>query len=135
MASSDEQWSAVCAIVTRLRCWTRMSANDGRARWITDWSTLLTIPAPGYLEVGEGPLPIRYVDWVEVSTLRVRGGLAGRPCQTVPITEEILSALQESSIACEVRESTWSLKGLFAHEPVQVVRIENSLGPAPTSPS
>ena len=130
-ANSDEYWAPICHIATKLRCWERLSANDGRARWVTDWSMLLTIPTAGYLEVGEGPVPIRHVEWVELSTLRVKGGLAGRPRQMIDVGEDILSHLRQASIAWELRESTWSLKGLFDEEPVQVIRVLNPFGPTP----
>jgi hypothetical protein len=92
---------------------------------------LLILPTEGYLESSEGSLPFREVEWVEVSTKRVRGGLAGRPRQTLDIKAELLSALRGTRARWELRESTWSMEGVFAEEPVEVVRILNPFGPTP----
>jgi hypothetical protein len=131
----EEFWAPICQIATQLRCWERLSANDGHTRWVTDWATLLIMPTADYLEVSEGPVPIRYVEWVELSTLRIKGGMAGRPRQMVDMKEDIVSHLRQTSVAWELRESTWSLKGLLDEEPVQAVRIVNPFGPKPERPS
>jgi hypothetical protein len=53
----------------------------------------------------------------------------------VDITDDILSRLREASVAWDLRESSWSLKGLFDDEPVRVVRIVNPFGPKTEEPS
>jgi hypothetical protein len=53
----------------------------------------------------------------------------------VDVSEDILSRLREASIAWELRDTTWSVKGLFDEEPVRVVRIVNPFGPKPDKPS
>jgi hypothetical protein len=106
MGNNEAYWLPICELATRLRCWERLSANDGRARWITDWHMLLSIPTPGYLEVGEGPVPIRQVEWVELSTLRVRGGIAGRPRQVVDIADDVASNLRQTATIWEFQERT-----------------------------
>jgi hypothetical protein len=58
------------------------------------WGQLLTIPTTGYLEGSDGPVLIRDVEWVEVSTMHIRGGLAGRPRQMIEIKDDILSGLR-----------------------------------------
>jgi hypothetical protein len=125
MGNNEAYWLPICELATRLRCWERLSANDGRARWITDWHMLLSIPTPGYLEVGEGPVPIRQVEWVELSTLRVRGGIAGRPRQVVDIADDVASNLRQTATIWEFRDTTWSLEGIFKNEPLRVVHVVN----------
>jgi len=93
------------------------------------------MPTAGYLEGPGGPIPLRDVEWVEVSTSRVKGGIAGRPRQMVDTKEEILAGLRGTQLTWELRESTWSMEGVFDEEAVQVVRIINPFGPTPAKPS
>lgn len=90
---------------------------------------LLAIPTEGYLEVAGGPILLRDIEWIDVSTSRVKGGIAGRPRQTVDMKDEILAGLQTIQLDWELRESTWSIPGVFEEEPVQVIRISNPFGP------
>lgn len=76
---SRTYWGPVCSLRSRLRCWVRLRASDGSAPWTTDWGMLLTLPRDGYLEAGPGPVPIRHVEWVEIATMRVKGGIRGLP--------------------------------------------------------
>jgi hypothetical protein len=131
MVDSDEYWKPICDLATRLRCWVRLSANDGRTRWVTDWRMLLLVPSAGYLEVGEGPVPIRHVEWVELSTLRVQGGLAGRPLARIDMTHDILSGLQKVSAVWKLRDTAWSLNGMFEDELVRVVHLANPFAHSP----
>jgi hypothetical protein len=89
------------------------------------WGQLLTIPVTGYLEGPEGPIPLRDVEWVEISTNTIKGGLAGRPLQLIDVKDEILAALGGTPAIWTIRESTWSKERLFADEPVQLIRIAN----------
>jgi hypothetical protein len=92
----------------------------------SEWGQLLIIPTEGYLEApAEGPIPLRDVAWVEISTMRVRGGMAGRPRQMMDITDEILPALQATQANWEFRESSWSIERVFDEEPVRVIRVLN----------
>jgi hypothetical protein len=92
---------------------------------------LLTIPTEGYLEGPGGPIPIRDVEWVEISARCIFGGIAGRPRQMVDIKDDILSGLRATQLTWEVRESAWSVEGVFDEEPVQVIRVLNPFGPTP----
>jgi hypothetical protein len=85
----------------------------------------LTIPVKGYLEGPGGPIPLRDVEWVEISTNRLRGGLGGRPLQITSAKHEILAALGGTPAIWTLRESIWSKERLFENEPVQLVRIAN----------
>jgi hypothetical protein len=89
------------------------------------------MPEVGYMESWGGPVPLRDVEWVEVSTMRIKGGMAGRPLQFIDIKDEILAGLQGAQLDWEVRESTWSVQGVFGEEPVQVLRFANPFGPTP----
>jgi hypothetical protein len=131
MSDASSYWSPVCKIVSQLRCWVRIGSRTGNSTWEGRWGQLLTIPTEGYLEALEGPILLRDVEWVEVSTKRIRGGIAGRPRQMVDIKDDILSALRETQVTWEVRESSWSRERVFEEEPVQVVRILNPFGPTP----
>lgn len=89
------------------------------------WGMLLTLPVKGYLEGPDGPIPLRHVERVELSTNRVKGGMAGRPLQMIDIKEEMLAGLGETSAIWTLRDDRWSLDRIFQDEPVQVVRIAN----------
>jgi hypothetical protein len=106
-----------------------MAVRDRDVAWVTDWGQRLTSPVQGYLEASEGPVPIRSVEWVELSTLRLKGGLAGRPLQRIDATDEVLSSLREVPAIWELRRTTWSIVGLLTEEPVQVVHLPNPFGP------
>jgi hypothetical protein len=92
---------------------------------VTPWGQLLTMPTQGYLEAWEGPVPLRDVEWIELSTRRIKGGLAGRPRQMLDIKDDLLSHLHGMAVAWELRDSTWSMERIFEEEPVEVVRILN----------
>jgi hypothetical protein len=89
---------------------------------------LLTIPTEGYVETSGGPVPLREVEWIELSTVRVVGGLAGHPRRMVDIKADILAELAKTQLVWKLGESTWSMAGIFAEEPVQVIRLPNPLG-------
>jgi hypothetical protein len=93
------------------------------------------MPTEGYLEGPGGPIPLGDVEWVEVSTSRIKGGIAGRPRQMVDTKEEILAGLRGTQLTWELRESAWSMEGVFDEEPVQVIRVINPFGPTPAKPS
>jgi hypothetical protein len=95
MTTGNAYWAPLCELASRLSCWSRASINDGLDQWTTDCGMLLTLPVDGYLESSGGPIPIRYVEWVQIATVRVRGGIAGRPLEFVDIAEEILTSLKQ----------------------------------------
>lgn len=97
------------------------------------WGQFLTIPEKGYLEGPGGPVPLRSVVWIEVSTTCVRGGMAGRPRQMIDVKGEILAGLQETQLNWEIYDSVWSVEGIFEEEPVQMLRIKNPFGPVSMS--
>lgn len=100
------------------------SKADG-APYEGPWGQLLIVPVDGYLESCEGPLPFREVEWVELSTSIVRGGMAGRPRQMVDIKDDLVSALRETKVTWELRDGSWSLERIFDEEPVQLIRVSN----------
>ena len=89
------------------------------------------MPVESYLEGCEGPTPVRDVEWVEVSTNRVKGGLRGLPLEMVNVKNETLAGLVETQLCWELRETTWSMDRIFQDEPVQVLRFMNPFGPIP----
>jgi hypothetical protein len=131
MSDSSSYWLPLCKLVSQLRCWVRLAWKEGGSTTATPWGQLLTIPTRGYLEGPGGPVPLRSVEWVEVSTSSIYGGIAGRPRRMVNIKDDILTGLRETEVIWELRESTWSVEGVFDEEPVQVVRIVNPFGPTP----
>ena len=128
MNNAASYWSPLCEMVMHLRCWARVGWKEGASTQATRWGQLLTIPTAGYLEASGGPIPVRDVEWVEVSTSHIKGGLAGRPWQMISAKEELLTGLRETQLNWELVESMWSVDGLFEDEPVQVVRVLNPLG-------
>jgi hypothetical protein len=135
MREASLYWSPVCELVSQLRCWARIAWRVRGSTWDGRWGQLLTMPTEGYLEASGGPVPIKDVEWVEISTRRIVGGIAGRPKQTVDIKDDLLSRLRGTLATWELRESTWSVEGILDEEPVQVLRILNpfALTAAPLS--
>ena len=86
---------------------------------------LLTIPVKGYLEGPGGPIPLRHVERVEVSTNTIKGGLAGRPLQLIDIKDEILQGLEGTRAIWTLQDGTWTMDRFFTDEPVQLIRIAN----------
>ena len=78
---------------------------------------------------------MRDVEWVEVSTRRIKGGIAGRPRQLIELKDEIAAVLRGTQLSWELRHSTWSVEGVFNEEPVQVIRVGNPFGPTPPTVS
>jgi len=129
MRDAESYWSPLCQLVSQLRCWARIAWREGEATQVGWWGQLLTMPTKGYLEAGAGPTPLREIEWVELSTKRINGGIAGRPLRLIDMKEEILAGLQKTQLSWELRESTWSVEGIFEDESVQVVHFMNPFGP------
>lgn len=106
-----------------------MAISDETPARATEWGMLLCLPVRDYLEASGGPVPMRCVEWVELSTLRLKGGLAGRLLERIDASDEVLSSLRGVRVIWELRRTTWSIAGLFLEEPVQVVHIPNPFGP------
>jgi hypothetical protein len=135
MSDASSYWSPLCKLVSQLRCWVRVASRTRASTQEGRWGQLLTMPTEGYLEGPGGAVPLRDVAWVEVSTSRIKGGIGGRPRQMIDTKEEILAGLRGTQLTWELRESTWSVEGVFDEEPVQVVRVVNPTGPMPAKPS
>lgn len=131
MKDALSYWSPLCGLVSQLRCWVRVAWREGASTEEGRWGQLLTMPTEGYLEGPGGPIPLRDVEWVEVSTSLIKGGIAGRPLEMIDVKDEILAGLRGTQLCWELRESMWSRAGVFEDEPVQVVRIANPFGPTP----
>lgn len=125
MSAASSYWSPVCSLVSRLRCWVRVGSKTKESSHEGRWNQLLAMPVEEYLESSGGPILIRNVEWVELSTRRILGGIGGRPRQMADIEAEIVAALRETQVNWERRESSWSVDGVFDEEPVPVVRIVN----------
>jgi hypothetical protein len=133
MNDPESYWTPLCDLRARLKLWVRLAWREGDATEAWPWGGLLIIPVEGYLESGGGPIPIRDVEWVDVSTMRVKGGMAGRPLEFIDIKGEILAGLRETQLEWELRESTWTVERIFQDEPVQLLRFVNPFGPASVS--
>lgn len=130
MKDAESYWSPLCELVSQLRCWVRVAWRTGATTHEGRWGQLLTIPVTGYLEgPGEGPIPIQDVEWVELSTNLIKGGIAGRPLQMIDVKDEILTGLRDKQLDWKLRDSTWSKERIFEDEPVQVIRVVNPFGP------
>jgi len=123
MKDALSYWSPLCKLVLQLRCWVRVASREGTSTQEGPWGQLLTVPTEGYLETPGGLIPLQDVEWIEVSTSRIKGGIAGRPRQMIDAKDEILACLRGTQLSWELRESVWSVEGVFEEEPVQVVRI------------
>ena len=125
MTTGHIYWTPICELAKRPRCWSRASVTDGPSQWTTDWGQLLITPVPGYLEVSEGPYTIRQFDWVQLSTITLHGGLAGRPLKFVDISEEILMNAKQLDRPFEIRDELWSMLPLFENQPLKVLHFTN----------
>ena len=123
--AEETYWLPLCRLVSQLRCWVRLVWREGASTQEGYWGQLLTIAVKGYLEGPGGPIPLRDVEWVEISTNTLKGGLGGRPLLMIDAKDEILAGLGGTSAIWTLRESTWSNERLFENEPVQLIRIAN----------
>lgn len=130
MENESSYWAPLGTLVSQHRCWVRVTWREGASVQEGWWGQLFAMPAEGYIEVAGGPILLRDVEWVDVSTSRVNGGIGGRPRQVIDMKDEILADLQTTPFNWEFRETKWSIPGIFEEEPVQVIRIENPFGPA-----
>jgi len=121
----DTYWSPISELARRLRCWSRACINDGQSQWTTDWGELLSLPVNGYLEVSEGPYPIRQFEWIQLSTMQLYGGLAGRPLEFKNVSQQILEDLKQCPHRFEVRDESWSVPRFFENEPVKIIHLVN----------
>lgn len=87
------------------------------------------MPTEGYIEVAGEPISLRDVEWVDISTNRINGGIGGRPRKMIDMKDEILTGLKNTQLTWEIRESTWAIPGILEEEPTQVIRISNPFGP------
>jgi hypothetical protein len=83
------------------------------------------MPTESYLEGAGGPIPLRDVEWVEISTSKIKGGIAGRPLQLIDMRDEIVSGLSMTKAIWTLRDAIWSKERLFHEQPVQLIRIAN----------
>ena len=78
MSDAESYWAPLCTLTSRLKCWFRMAYKEGSGTIKEEWGQLLTIPTKGYLEGPNGPIRIHDVEWVELSTSRIKGGGAAQ---------------------------------------------------------
>ena len=112
MSPMSTDWIALCSIVRQLRCWVGVTPRSARESSAARWGQLLSMPTDGYLEGPGGPIRLADVEAVEISTQRIKGGIAGRPRELVDITESLLVALRASNLHWELREATWAVQRL-----------------------
>ena len=125
MNDATSYWSPLCTLTSQHHCWVRVAWRENASTLEGWWGQLLTIPTEGYLEGSGGPVPLRDVEWVELSMSKIKGGMSGRPLQIIDVKAEILAELRGTQFSWELRDSTWSVPRLFEDEPVEVVRFMN----------
>lgn len=84
---------------------------------------LLGIPTTGYLEGPGGPTRIADVEYVELSTHTLRGGLAGRPLETIDIKNQLCALLEGTDLRWSLIEKTWTIERFFRNRPVEIIRV------------
>jgi hypothetical protein len=70
-------------------------------------------------------VPFRHVEWVQIATDRVHGGIGGRPLEFVDIQDDVLANTRATRVMWELRQETWRIDGVFDARPVSVVHIAN----------
>ena len=129
MKDAVSYWDPLFKLRRQLQCWVRVAWREGTSTEKGMWGQLLLMPVEGSLEGPDGPMPLRYVEWVEISMNRINGGMAGRPLKFIDIKDEILAGLRGMQLCWELRDTTWSEERIFENEPVQVARFVNPFGP------
>ena len=117
MSDASSYWSPLCTLVSQLRCWVRVASRGRDSTQERRWGQLLTMPTEGYLEGPGGPIALRDVEWVEVSTSRVKGGIAGRPRQMVDTKERSLRGSEERSSVGNSARARGRWKGFLRRNP------------------
>lgn len=85
----------------------------------------MIIPTDRYLEAPGGPVPFRNVEWIDVSTKLVKGGVAGRPRELIEVKGELLEGLRGTTLTWELRASTWgSPPGLVGGSRLELHRVK-----------
>ena len=120
----DEYWRAIARVASQIQCWSRFKVREVAGGWTSGWSMLLTVPEEGYLEV-EGPMPIRDVEWVEISTAVLYGGIGSVPLTLRDISNELIAKLRDTTARWELRDTTWTVDDLLEDAPVRIVHIPN----------
>lgn len=123
MSDAASYWLPLINLVPRLRCWNRIGFRKNGVTLEGCWSQMLIMPVVGYLESSGEPIPLRDVEYVEVSTVRLKGRLAGLPLQLIDIKSHVLNAVRESGMAWELREVVWSIEPFFEEQTVHLVRF------------
>ena len=65
----------------------------------------------------------RDVEYVELSTQTLRGGLAGRPLETVDVKNQLLTLLEGTELRWSVIVKTWTIDRFFRDRPVEIIRV------------
>jgi len=130
MSDAVSYWGPLCTLVQQLRCWVRMAYRSHGETLTGRWGQLLKMPTNSYLEVSDAVVPVADVEWVEVSTKSVFGGIAGRPLRLVEIKDDVVSGVREAGVTWDLREGIWSVDGIFDNERLQMVPF----GPTPAKP-
>ncbi len=117
-------WTPICDLVCSRRCWVRLAATPEHGG-LSEWGHGLGLPTPTYLEGPGGPVPLTQVEWLEIATERVRGGLAGRPIEIIDVTQQVVAALSEASAQWHFREATWAPIALIELRPLRVICVTN----------
>ena len=135
-AAARAFWSPVCRIVCDLQSWLKMGLAENDEACDEYWGMSLSIPTDGYLEGPSGPVPFRYVMWIDISTLKIRGGMAGRPRELRDVQASIIARLDAMKVPWELVKGTWTVLHVVDNEPVDLIRIRNPLfTPKPTAGS
>ena len=129
MENEASYWSPLCNLVSQLRCWVRITWRENDSSQEGWWGQLFTMPTEGYIEVAGEPISLRDVEWVDISTSRINGGIGGRSRKIIDMKDEILAGLKNTQFIWEIRESTWTIPGILEEESTQVIRISNPFGP------
>ena len=137
-SDASSYWASLCEIRSRLKCWVRLAwTPDGRPTEVSRWGMLLGIPVPGYLEGPAGPVRMGEVEWVELSTSRLKGCMVDGKSQvagTRDIREALVSELTATGLVWERHDATWSMAGKFDDLPVQTIRVSAPNRPRPVAP-
>ncbi len=103
-----------------------MRTDDG-AEWETDWGTLLTVPVEGYLEVSEGPFPLRCVEWVQLVGVTLHQRRGGGRVTATDTSETLIATLQQLGVTFEFRNIVWTPHAELRDRPVTAVHVDNRI--------
>ena len=116
-------WQRVKNVIVETRSWCRILYSDSSSTTESSWGMLFTVPTQGYVEGSEGPIPDRFVDAVEIASIRISGGLNGISMNWRDNSPAVVSALERNDLAWSRERVLFVLDALLTIPELEVFRV------------